>query len=171
MAKKKTQKAAPKKTKTAKSAGQSGKAKKVATVKASGKKVAGKKPVATKKTVKAKVQATPITTRASEKAAPSKNLSSVFTPLDDRVVVLRDPEETKTASGLIIPGTSAEKPTRGKVVAVGMGEFNKKKTWRRPMEVKVGERVLFSQYAGTPLQIGTLEYIIMRESDLLGIID
>ncbi len=90
-------------------------------------------------------------------------------PLNDRVLVKRTEEETKTKGGIIIPDTAKEKPQRGEVIAVGpgkMGEDGK----RIPLEVKVGDKILFSKYAGTEIKVDGEEQIFMREDDILGII-
>ena len=91
-------------------------------------------------------------------------------PLGDRVVVLRIGEEEKTAGGIIIPDTAKEKPQEGKVVAAGpvkVGEDGK----RIPLDVKKGNRVLFGKYAGTEIEIDGVEHLIMREEDILGVIE
>lgn len=89
-------------------------------------------------------------------------------PLHDRLLVRRMKEEEKTAGGIIIPDTAKEKPQRGEVVATGNGRLlDDGKT--RPLEVKVGDQVLFSKYAGTDLKLGAEEYLMITESDVLGI--
>ena len=85
-------------------------------------------------------------------------------PLSDRVLVLPNPAEEKTAGGLIIPDTAKEKPLAGKVVAVGPGTSEIK------MEVKVGDEVLYGKYAGTEIHIGGKDYLIMKQQDILAII-
>lgn len=85
-------------------------------------------------------------------------------PLSDRVLILPNPAEEKTAGGLFIPDTAKEKPLAGKVIAVGPGTSEVK------MEVKVGDQVLYGKYAGTEIQIDSESYIIMRQSDILAII-
>ncbi|MCX8471092.1 MAG: co-chaperone GroES [Chitinophagaceae bacterium] len=87
-----------------------------------------------------------------------------ITPLHDRVVVQAAPAETKTASGLIIPDTAKEKPQRGTVVAVGNGKVDE------PMTVKVGDTVLYGKYAGTELNHEGVDYLIMRESDIIAVV-
>lgn len=91
-------------------------------------------------------------------------------PLNDRVIVKRVEEEEKTKSGIIIPDTAKEKPQEGEVVAVGNGKIleNGQKI---PMEVKVGDRVIFGKYAGNEIKIDGEEYLIMREEDILGILE
>ena len=91
-------------------------------------------------------------------------------PLHDRVIVKRIEEEEKTKGGIIIPDTAKEKPAEGKVVAVGKGKVDEN---GKPiaMEVKKGDRILFGKYSGTEVKIDGKEYLIMREDDVLGIID
>ncbi len=92
-------------------------------------------------------------------------------PLADRVVVKRlEEEEAKTPSGIIIPDTAKEKPQKGVVVAVGPGRIDENGK-RVPMEVKVGDKVLFAKYAGSEVKIEGEEYLIMREDDILAIIE
>ena len=91
-------------------------------------------------------------------------------PLQDRVIVKRIEEEEKTKGGLIIPDTAKEKPQEGKVVAAGKGKLNEDgKTM--PLDVKVNDRVLFGKYSGTEINIDGEEHLIMREEDILGIIE
>ncbi|MBZ4642967.1 MAG: chaperonin GroES [Deferribacteres bacterium] len=90
-------------------------------------------------------------------------------PLQDRVLVKRIEAEEKTASGIIIPDTAKEKPQEGEVIAVGPGKVLDNGT-KVELTVKVGDRVLFSKYAGTDVKIDGVEYLIMREDDILGII-
>jgi chaperonin GroES len=91
-------------------------------------------------------------------------------PLNDRVVVKRIEEEEKTAGGIIIPDTAKEKPIQGEVKAVGSGKVMEDGT-RRPLDVKAGDRVLFSKYAGTDIKVEGDELLIMREDDILAIIE
>jgi chaperonin GroES len=91
-------------------------------------------------------------------------------PLQDRVIVKRLEEENKTASGLIIPDTAKEKPQRGEVVAAGPGKKDDKGKLI-PLDVKAKDKVLFSKYAGTEIKVGGEELLIMREDDIMGIID
>ncbi len=91
-------------------------------------------------------------------------------PLNDRLLVKRLEEETKTAGGIIIPDSAKEKPAEGEVVAVGKGKLNKKGE-RIAMEVVVGDRVLFSKYGGTDVKVEGVDYLIMREDDILGVIE
>lgn len=91
-------------------------------------------------------------------------------PLQDRVIVKRIEEEDKSKGGIIIPDTAKEKPQEGKIVAVGKGKVNDdgKVT---PLDVKVNDRVLFGKYSGTEINIDGEEHLIMREEDILGIIE
>ena len=91
-------------------------------------------------------------------------------PLNDRVLVLRIEEEEKTSGGIIIPDTAKEKPQEGKVVAVGSGKLDDGGK-RIPLEVKKNDRVLFGKYSGTDIKIDGVEHLIMREDDILGIIE
>lgn len=91
-------------------------------------------------------------------------------PLHDRVLVRRMPEEMKTAGGIIIPDTAKEKPQRGEIVATGKGRVTEdgKVT---PLDVKTGDKVLFGKYSGTELKLNGEEYLMMREEDILGIMN
>ena len=91
-------------------------------------------------------------------------------PLNDRVLVLREDEEQKSAGGIIIPDTAKEKPQRGKVVEVGSGKIDKDGK-RIPLEVKAGDRILFGKYAGTEIKIDNVEHVFMREDDILSILE
>lgn len=91
-------------------------------------------------------------------------------PLQDRVIVRRLEEEEKTEGGIIIPDTAKEKPMEGKVVAVGKGKVLEGGKVV-PLDVKAGDRVLFSKYAGTEVKLEGEEHLIMREDDILGIVE
>ena len=91
-------------------------------------------------------------------------------PLQDRVIIKRVEEEEKTKGGIIIPDTAKEKPIEGEVIAVGDGKINEKGELVKPV-VKVGDRVLFGKYAGTEIKINDEEHLIMREEEILGIIE
>ncbi|NLH49354.1 MAG: co-chaperone GroES [Myxococcales bacterium] len=91
-------------------------------------------------------------------------------PLHDRVILKRLEEETVSKGGIIIPDSAKEKPAQGKVIAVGTGKVLENGT-KIEMNVKVNDRVLFSKYAGTEVKIEGEEYLIMREDDLLGVIE
>jgi len=90
-------------------------------------------------------------------------------PLNDRILVKRTEEETKTKGGIIIPDTAKEKPQRGEVIAVGPGKMGDDGK-RIPLDLKAGDKVLFSKYAGTEIKVDGVEQIFMREDDILGII-
>ncbi|HKJ61523.1 MAG TPA: co-chaperone GroES [Hyphomicrobiales bacterium] len=90
-------------------------------------------------------------------------------PLHDRVVVKRLEEETKTAGGIIIPDTAAEKPQQGEVVAIGNGSRGDDNE-RIPLDVKPGDRVLFGKWSGTEVKIDGIELLIMKESDIMGVL-
>jgi chaperonin GroES len=92
------------------------------------------------------------------------------TPLNDRVLVLRIDQEEKTAGGIIIPDTAKEKPQEGQVVAVGPGRLDQEGK-RISMDVKKDDRVLFSKYGGTEIKIDGVEHLILREDDILGIVE
>ncbi len=91
-------------------------------------------------------------------------------PLQDRILVQRVEEETTTKGGIIIPDTAKEKPAEGKVIAVGNGKTGEDGK-RIALEIKKGDRILFGKYAGTEVKIDGEEYLIMREDDVLGVID
>ena len=91
-------------------------------------------------------------------------------PLNDRVVVKRVEEEQKTAGGIIIPDTAKEKPIQGEVVAVGNGKVMEDGS-RRALDVKAGDKVLFGKYAGTEIKVGGEELLIMREDDIVAVVE
>ena len=91
-------------------------------------------------------------------------------PLADRVIVKRLENETKTASGIYIPDNAAEKPDQGEVLAVGPGKTNDKGEIKA-LSVKVGDKVLFGQYAGTTVKVDGEELLIMKETDILGVLE
>jgi len=90
-------------------------------------------------------------------------------PLGDRVIVLPKESEEVTKSGIVIPDTAKEKPQEGEVIAVGPGRIEEGK--RIPMDVKVGDRIIYSKYGGTEVKIEGEEHLILRESDILAIIE
>ena len=94
-----------------------------------------------------------------------------FRPLGDRVVVRRVKEDTKTAGGIIIPETAQEKPQEGEIVSAGPGAIDEKTGKRTALEVKPGDFVLFGKWSGTEVKIDGEELIIMKESDIMGILD
>lgn len=91
-------------------------------------------------------------------------------PLNDRILVKRLEEEAKTKGGIIIPDSAKEKPAQGEVIAVGDGKLSDDGK-RIPLQVKKGDRVLFAKYAGTEIKIEDEEHLVMREDDILGIIE
>jgi chaperonin GroES len=93
-----------------------------------------------------------------------------FRPLHDRVVVRRVKEEEKTRGGIIIPDTAQEKPQEGEVIAVGPGARDEDGE-RIPLDVKVGERILFGKWSGTEVKIDGEELLIMKESDIMGVLE
>jgi chaperonin GroES len=93
-----------------------------------------------------------------------------FRPLHDRVLVARIEEDTRTAAGIIIPDTAKEKPMQGEVIAVGPGARDERGKLV-PLEVKKGERVLFGKWSGTEVKIDGEELLIMKESDIMGIVE
>ena len=93
-----------------------------------------------------------------------------FRPLHDRVVVRRVEEDTKTPGGIIIPDTAKEKPSQGEVIAVGPGGRDESGKLI-PIDVKVGDRVLFGKWSGTEVKIDGQDLLIMKESDIMGVLD
>ena len=91
-------------------------------------------------------------------------------PLQDRILVQRVKEEEKTKGGIIIPDTAKEKPIEGRVIAAGKGKLSEKGK-RIALEVKKGDRILFGKYSGNEIKIEGEEYLIMREDDVLGVIE
>ncbi len=93
-----------------------------------------------------------------------------FRPLHDRVVVRRIEEDEKTSGGIIIPDTAKEKPMQGEVLAVGPGERNEKGQVT-PLDVKAGDRILFGKWSGTEVKMDGDELLIMKESDIMGVLE
>jgi chaperonin GroES len=91
-------------------------------------------------------------------------------PLHDRVIVKREDEERKTPGGIVIPDTAAEKPIRGKVVAVGKGKVLEDGKVR-PLDVKVGDRILFGKYGGNEVKVDGEELLVLREEDIMAVIE
>ena len=91
-------------------------------------------------------------------------------PLHDRVLVRREEEETKTAGGIVLPGSAAEKPSRGEVIAAGKGKINDKGEVRQ-LDVKVGDKVIFGQYAGSTVKVNGEELLIMSENEILAVVE
>ena len=95
---------------------------------------------------------------------------SKIRPLQDRVIIRRLKEEEKSKGGIIIPDTAKEKPIEGEVLAVGNGKLNEDGTLRK-LDVKVGDRILFGKYSGTEVKVDGEERLIMREEDILGVLE
>jgi chaperonin GroES len=95
---------------------------------------------------------------------------SKIRPLADRIMVQPEEAEPKTAGGIIIPDTNKEKPMRGKVVAVGGGKYEDNGSLR-PLQVKIGDKVLYGKYAGTNIELDGSEYLVMREEDVMAVIE
>ena len=93
-----------------------------------------------------------------------------FRPLHDRVLVRRVTAEEKTSGGIIIPDTAKEKPQEGEVIAVGPGTLNDKGELR-PLDVKAGDRILFGKWSGTEVKLDNEELLIMKESDIMGVLE
>jgi chaperonin GroES len=91
-------------------------------------------------------------------------------PLHDRVIVKRMEEERKTASGIVIPDSAAEKPDQGEVIAIGTGKVLEDGSVRK-LEVKVGDRVLFGKYSGQTVKVSGDELLVMREEDIMGVVE
>lgn len=91
-------------------------------------------------------------------------------PLHDRVLVRRMEEETMTAGGIVLPGSATEKPNQGEIIAVGKGKITESGDIR-PLDVKVGDKVLFGQYSGTAVKVEGEELLMMREEDIMGVIE
>lgn len=138
------------------------------------KKPAAKSKVKAKAKSKAKPQAKPtakksLVMKKTSSATPKVSSAKItFRPLNDRLLVSIEAAETKTAGGIIIPGTAAEKPFRGRVLAKGPGRRNKKGALR-PLDVSVGDMIVFPQYAGTKIEISGDEFLILREEEILAI--
>src|SRR5437773_2531745 len=100
----------------------------------------------------------------------SKAMSSKIRPLSDRVVVEPREIETRSAGGIVIPDTAdKDKPIQGTIVAIGNGRYIDGKIL--PLQVKVGDKVLFGKYAGTNVKLDTTEYLVMREEDIMGVLE
>ncbi len=91
-------------------------------------------------------------------------------PLHDRVIVRRLEEERKSAGGIVIPDTAKEKPIQGEVIAVGSGKILEDGKVR-PLDVKVGDKILFGKYSGTEVKVGDEELLVMREEDIMGVVE
>lgn len=106
--------------------------------------------------------------KTSSQLPLARTIPSAFKPLDDRIIISIEPAAEKTAGGIIIPGSASERPSRGTVLAKGPGRRNKKGVLR-PLDVNVGDMVLFPQFAGQKIEIGAEEFLILREEEILGI--
>ena len=91
-------------------------------------------------------------------------------PLHDRVIVKRLEEERKTASGIVLPDSATEKPDQGEVIAVGNGKILEDGK-ARPLDVKKGDKILFGKYSGQSVKVDDIEYLVMREEDIMGIVE
>ncbi|MFQ6024653.1 MAG: co-chaperone GroES [Acidiferrobacterales bacterium] len=107
-----------------------------------------------------------MSTAAAKKGQSITNIR----PLHDRVVIRRLEEETKSSGGIVIPDTAKEKPIQGEVVAVGKGKILESGEVR-PLDVKPGDKVLFGKYSGTEVKLGNEELLVMREEDIMGVIE
>jgi chaperonin GroES len=105
-----------------------------------------------------------------QRKAKRKEPSMKIRPLQDRVIVKRIAEEEKTKGGIIIPDTAKEKPQEGKVVAVGKGKVNDDGKLTA-LDVKVGDKILFGKYSGSEIKLNGEEHLIMREEDILGVVE
>lgn len=103
-------------------------------------------------------------------AGRSRAVMSLITPLEDRLIVRVADADEKTAGGLYIPHTAAERPNRGEVIAAGPGRRNKKGKLR-PLDVNVGDSILFPQYSGAKIAVDEQEFLILREDEVLGVIE
>src|SRR6266849_7620372 len=112
----------------------------------------------------------PDTANARASNAGARRVSMKFRPLQDRVLIRRIEAEAKTAGGIIIPDTAQEKPMEGEVVAVGPGARGEDGTLH-PLDVKAGDRVLFGKWSGTEIKLDGEDLIIMKEADIMGVID
>jgi chaperonin GroES len=112
----------------------------------------------------------PVLSASTQNTTPARRITMKIRPLQDRVIVKRVQEEEKTKGGIIIPDTAKEKPIEGQVVAVGNGKILEDGKVR-PLDIKPGDRVLFSKYAGTEIKIDGEEHLMMREEDILGVIE
>jgi len=106
----------------------------------------------------------------AKKKAPSDPSKIKLQPLGDRVVLQRDESDTVTPGGIVLPDTAKDKPTRGKVVSTGDGRLLDDGT-RSPLQVKVGDRVLFTSYAGDTFKLGARELLLLSEDDILAVIE
>jgi chaperonin GroES len=106
----------------------------------------------------------------SAKPLTKGELSVKIRPLHDRVIVRRLEEERKSPGGIVIPDTAKEKPVHGEVIAVGHGKILEDGKVR-PLDVKVGDKILFGKYSGTEVKVGNEELLVMREEDIMGVVE
>ncbi len=106
----------------------------------------------------------------AQSAKKSGEASVKIRPLHDRVIVRRLEEERRTAGGIVIPDTAKEKPIQGEVIAAGKGKILENGQVR-PLDVKVGDKVLFGKYSGTEVKVGDEELLVMREEDIMGVVE
>jgi len=106
----------------------------------------------------------------SAKPLTKGELSVKIRPLHDRVIVRRLEEESKSPGGIVIPDTAKEKPVHGEVIAVGHGKILEDGKVR-PLDVKVGDKILFGKYSGTEVKVGNEELLVMREEDIMGVVE
>lgn len=103
-------------------------------------------------------------------ATKSKEKTKTYRPMDDRVLILPTPSEEKTASGVFLPEGAKEKPMTGTIVATGPGKYADDGT-RQPLTVKKGDKVVYGKYAGTEIEIGGTKHLIVKESELLAVVE
>ena len=136
------------------------------------------KPVKVKKAVQAKVTKNnsgikktvkPLAPAVAKKTRGALDYAQFFQPIDDRVLILRNAPSAVSSSGLILPDTALEKPNQGVVVAVGVGHRSKKGNLR-PLHVKLGDEVMFAQYAGTSVELDGQDFLLLREEEILGVV-
>ncbi len=106
----------------------------------------------------------------AQSAKKTGEASVKIRPLHDRVIVRRLEEERKSAGGIVIPDTAKEKPIQGEIVAAGKGKILENGQVR-PLDVKVGDKVLFGKYSGTEVKVGDEELLVMREEDIMGVVE
>ena len=106
----------------------------------------------------------------SAQSATKGEPSVKIRPLHDRVIVKREEEERKSPGGIVIPDTAAEKPIRGKIIAVGKGKILENGNVR-PLDLKVGDKVLFGKYGGTEVKVDGEDLLVMREEDIMAVIE
>lgn len=138
--------------------------------KSKAKKAPAKKGVPAKKAAPVKKAGKAATSASPVAKFSQASLQKILTPLDDRLLIFVEGASEKTAGGIIIPGSVAQRPNRGKVLATGRGRRSKKGLLR-PLDVNVGDVILFPEHAGTPVTLQGSELLILREEEVLGITD